>query len=230
MRVTRIPALTAAVLALVLLAGCRTDGLGGAHGRSSKGTSKGTSRGSSKGMSKGSSRTGPSAGPGKTRTARPTATPSTRRVVDAATAGGLARVTGPDAPGDTVIDPGEMRGGMRLVVNGYARSGAGSGDAVLVVAVDNVPEETTGRREHLWRGMLDHIRWDDDQGRPEARPVDDPGALGGSVECMLASLAEDGDVICGWADAGTAGVAHFPGSTPAEAGKLFVAMRADLEK
>ncbi|MER6630243.1 hypothetical protein ABT301_18750 [Streptomyces sp. NPDC000987] len=226
MRVTRIPALTAAVLALVLLAGCRTDGLGGGHGRSSKGTSKGSSRG----MPKGSSRTGPSAGSGKTRTARPSATASARRVVDAATAGGLARVTGPDAPGDTVIDPGEMRGGMHLVVNGYARSGAGSGDAVLVVAVDNVPEETAARREHLWRGMLDHIRWDDDRGRPEARPVDDPGALGGSVECMLASPGKDGDVICGWADAGTAGVAHFPGSTPAEAAKLFVAMRADLEK
>ncbi|GAB2603300.1 hypothetical protein GCM10027168_40380 [Streptomyces capparidis] len=154
-----------------------------------------------------------------------------RRVVDAATAGGLAKVTGQDGVSDLVIDPGEMRDGMNLVMNNYSGAGFdGAGRYVLAVAVDRVPEETTERREHLWRGMLDHIQWDAALGQPTAEPVADPGPLGGSVECMLASLAEDGNVICGWADEDTAGVALFPDSDLPEASRLFVAMRGDLER
>ncbi|MFE9775145.1 hypothetical protein ACFYOV_26420 [Streptomyces sp. NPDC005931] len=213
MRVQRSTALTAAVLGLVLLSGCRTDDVEGVPVAPSGSASVAESTASAE--------------PAETGESDPIPDAAGRRVVDAATAGGLSRATGAGAPSDVVIDPGEMRDGMNLVMNNYALAG---GDPVLVVAVDNVPEETTERREHLWRGMLEHIEWDYELGRPEAQPVDDAGPLGGSVECMLASLAEDGDVVCGWADDSTAGVAHFPNSTLPKASELFVAMRADLEK
>lgn len=214
MRVQRSMALTAAVVGLVLLSGCRTDDVEGVPVAPSNSASDADATASAEPAE-------------QTEGADPTADAAGRRVVDAATAGGLSRMTGAGAPSDVAIDPGEMRDGMNLVMNNYALAG---GDPVLVIAVDNVPEETTQRREHLWRGMLDHIKWDHDLGRPEAQPVEDAGPLGGSVECMLASLAEDGDVICGWADDTTAGVAHLPNSTLPEAAELFVAMRADLEK
>ncbi|MFF9489636.1 hypothetical protein [Streptomyces sp. NPDC014676] len=57
-----------------------------------------------------------------------------------------------------------------------------------------------------------------------------PGPLGGSVEFLLASLSEDGGVVRGRADEGTAAVALFENSTLADAGKLFVEMRGDLER
>lgn len=164
--------------------------------------------------------------------AAPTADPSgepdgRRRVVDAARAGGLPKVTGDGALSDVPVDPGEMRDGMTLVAAHYQAPG---GEPVLFEGVDNVPEDTSERREHLWRGMLDHVGWDAELGQPEAQPVADAGELGGSVECMLVSLSENGNVICGWADDGTAGVALFPDSTLPEAGELFVRMRADLER
>ncbi|MER5227847.1 hypothetical protein [Streptomyces flaveus] len=219
MRVQRFPALTAAVLGLVLLAGCRTDDVEVAPAAPSGASADADS----------------TAGPTPAEAAegaRPSATVGGQRVVDAVTAGGLSKVTGEGAASDTVIDPGEMRDGMNLVVNNYEPpNGEWSDTPVLVVAVDHVPEPTTKRREHLWRGMLEHLQWDYDVlGRPDAQPADDAGPLGGSVECMLASLAEDGDVICGWADATTAAVAHFPNSTLPKASRLFVSMRADLEK
>lgn len=214
MRVQRCVALTAAVLGLVLLSGCRTDDVEGVPVAPS-------------GSASGAEPTASAEPAERTGGVDPTADAAGRRVVDAATAGGLSRMTGAGAPSDVVIDPGEMRDGMNLVMNNYALAG---GDPVLVVAVDHVPEETTERREHLWRGMLEHIEWDYGLGQPEAQPVEDAGPLGGSVECMLASLAEDGDVVCGWADDTTAGVAHFPNSTLPKAAELFVAMRADLEK
>ncbi|MER6632585.1 hypothetical protein ABT301_30930 [Streptomyces sp. NPDC000987] len=147
-------------------------------------------------------------------------------MIDASMAGGLSKVSGKNPARD--VDPGEMRDGMNLVSAAY--SDWGSDDTVLVVAVDHVPEATTKRREHLWRGMLEHIKWDFDQGVPEAQPVSDPGPLGGSVECLPASLAENGNVICGWADATTAGVALFPNSTVMSASMEFMTMRVDLEK
>ncbi|MFF0203337.1 hypothetical protein [Streptomyces sp. NPDC005017] len=150
-----------------------------------------------------------------------------RTLVDAPTAGGLDKLTGSEAVTDVPVDPGEMRDGMTLVVGNYRA--AGSQDApVLFEGVDHVPEDTNKRREHLFRGMLEYIRWDPELGNPQAEPVE-PGPLGGSVECLLASLSEDGNVICGWADEGTAAVALFENSTLADAGELFVAMRADLE-
>ncbi|MFF8814239.1 hypothetical protein [Streptomyces pactum] len=163
-----------------------------------------------------------------------TATPSAgtdgrRTLVDAAQAGGLTRVTGDGALTDLPVDPGEMRDGMTLVAGNY-RAPGDSGAPVLFEGVDNVPEDTSKRREHLWRGMLDHAGWDPELGQPTAEPVADAGELGGSVECLLASLSESGNVICGWADESTAAVALFPDSTLPEAGALFVRMRADLER
>lgn len=217
MRVLRVPVVTAAVLGLVLLAGCRNDDY-----ETGPWASSGATAGAE--HSTGDSMTPTPSDDGE-------GSAAARRVVDAATAGGLSKATGEDAAGDAVIDPGEMRDGMNLVMNNYLLpAGEGGDGSVLMVAVDNVPEPTTERREYLWRGMLEHIGWDYDLGQPGAEPVADPGPLGGSVECTLASLAEDGDVICGWADAATAGVAHFPNSTLPEASALFVAMRADLEK
>lgn len=158
----------------------------------------------------------------------PSASPTgPRTLVDAATAGGLRKLTGDGALKDVPVDPGEMRDGMTLVAGNYANPDA-QGAPVLFEGVDHVPEDTNKRREHLFRGMLDHIQWDPELGNPEARPVE-PGPLGGSVECLLASLSEDGNVICGWADQGTAAVALFENSTLAEAGELFVGMRGDLE-
>ncbi|MFD1831012.1 hypothetical protein ACFSJS_15205 [Streptomyces desertarenae] len=151
-----------------------------------------------------------------------------RRLVDAEVAGGLRRRDGDGAVTDVPVDPGEMREGMTLVVTHFADPDGG--DPILFEGVDNVPEDTNRRREHLFRGMLEHIGWDPELGQPEAQPVADPGPLGGSVECLLASLAESGNVVCGWADEGTAAVALFPDSTLDEAGRLFVAMRGDLER
>ncbi|MFF5157767.1 hypothetical protein ACFY3N_16195 [Streptomyces sp. NPDC000348] len=151
-----------------------------------------------------------------------------RTLVDASVAGGLDKLTGDGALTDVPVDPGEMRDGMKLVTGTYGKPG-GQGAPVLFEGVDHVPEDTNERREHLFRGMLEYIQWDPELGHPEARPVE-PGPLGGSVECLLASLSEDGNVVCGWADEGTAAVALFENSTPADAGKLFVEMRGDLER
>ncbi|MDG9705993.1 hypothetical protein [Streptomyces sp. DH37] len=174
-----------------------------------------------------------SASPGASADASPEASQSAapdgrRSLVDAAEAGGLRKHTGDGAITDVPVDPGEMREGMQLVVSNFAAPDGG--DPILFEGVDNVPEDTNKRREHLFRGMLEHIEWDPELGQPEAQPVADPGPLGGSVECLLASLSENGQVICGWADEGTAAVALFPDSTLDEAGKLFVAMRGDLER
>lgn len=151
-----------------------------------------------------------------------------RTLVDAPSAGGLNKLTGEGALTDIPVDPGEIRDGMTLVAGNYGKPG-GQGAPVLFEGVDHVPEDTSKRREHLFRGMLEHIQWDPELGNPEAQPVE-PGPLGGSVECLLASLSEDGNVICGWADEGTAAVALFENSTLADAGKLFVEMRGDLER
>ncbi|MFD7766008.1 hypothetical protein [Streptomyces sp. NPDC059787] len=151
-----------------------------------------------------------------------------RTLVDAPRAGGLDKLTGDGALTDIPVDPGEMRDGMTLITGNYGQPG-GQGAPVLFEGVDRVPEDTNERREHLFRGMLEYIQWDPELGHPEARPVE-PGPLGGSVECLLASLSEDGNVVCGWADEGTAAVALFEDSTLADAGKLFVGMRGDLER
>lgn len=151
-----------------------------------------------------------------------------RTLVDASSAGGLDRLTGDRALTDAPVDPGEMRDGMTLVIGNYGDPG-GQSAPVLFEGVDHVPEDTSKRREHLFRGMLEYIQWDPELGQPQAEPVD-AGPLGGSVECLLASLSEDGNVICGWADEGTAAVALFEDSTLADAGELFVRMRGDLER
>ncbi|MEO3785548.1 hypothetical protein ABGB12_19630 [Actinocorallia sp. B10E7] len=152
--------------------------------------------------------------------------PQARRVVSAAQAGGLVKVTGQGAVSDLAIDPGEVRPNMTLVMENYQYPGQ-QGDPVLLVAVDNVPEDTSTRRQHLWRGMLERVGWT--YGDVSAEPYA-PGPYGGSLECFLASLSEDGNVICGWADENTAGVALFPNSDLATASSDFAAMRNDIEQ
>ncbi|GAB2816600.1 hypothetical protein GCM10022221_13290 [Actinocorallia aurea] len=149
--------------------------------------------------------------------------PAERRVVAPASAGGLDQVQGLS---DVPIDPGEMAAGMNLVAAQFAAPGGSADDAVLVVAVDHVPEDTSERREHLWRGLLDRIGWTEGA---SAQPYP-AGPLGGSLECFLASLAETGQVVCGWADVGTAGVALFPDSDLPTAARTFADMRADIEQ
>ncbi|MFE0654622.1 hypothetical protein ACFVZH_39575 [Streptomyces sp. NPDC059534] len=171
----------------------------------------------------------PSGQAGESVSPTPSAKPSDQRtLVDAPRAGGLKKLTGDEALTDVLIDPGEMRDGMTLVTGNYGNPN-GQGKPVLFEGVDHVPEDTNKRREHLFRGMLEYIQWDPELGQPEAQPVES-GPLGGSMECLLASLSEDGNVICGWADEGTSAVALFENSTLAEAGKLFVEMRGDLER
>ncbi|MCX5212726.1 hypothetical protein OG689_26165 [Kitasatospora sp. NBC_00240] len=175
-----------------------------------------------------------STAPAASRTPAPapttTAAPAGKRQVAAArTAGGLAVYTGPGAVSDVVIDPGEMRPGMNLVVSEYAPAGKGDGRRILLVAVDNVPEDSNKRREHLWRGLIDHALQNGSTGTPGTAAPYGPGPLGGSVECLGLPEAPSTDVLCGWADAGTAGVALFPRTTVKEAAALFLAMRSDVE-
>ncbi|MGW7201522.1 hypothetical protein [Streptomyces chryseus] len=151
-----------------------------------------------------------------------------RSLIDAPTAGGLEKLTGDGALLDVPVDPGEMHDGMKLVAGNYRAPGAHT-EPVLLEAVDNVPEDPSRRREHLFRGMLDYVKSDAELGHPQAQPVD-AGPLRGSVECLLVSLSEQGNVICGWADERTAAVALFPDTTLIKAGQQFVRMRADLEQ
>lgn len=148
-------------------------------------------------------------------------------LVQAAKAGGLPAVTGEGALSDVPVDPGEMRDGMHLVAGTYRA--AATGRPVLVLGVDSVPEDPSKRREHLWRGLIDYALQNGSTGTPTTAKPYPSGPLGGSVECLSLPEAPTTDVICGWADTSTAAVALFPRTTPAEAARLFTAMRADLE-
>ncbi|MFJ6785660.1 hypothetical protein [Streptomyces yangpuensis] len=151
-------------------------------------------------------------------------------LAEAATAGGLTKATGADAVSDVPVDPGEMRDGMHLVVADYNRAGQTSGRRILFVGVDSVPEDPNKRREHLWRGLIDYALQNGSTGTPTTAKPYQPGPFGGSLECLsLPESASTTDVICGWSDTTTAAVALFPGTTPADAARLFAAMRADLE-
>ncbi|MCD0450451.1 hypothetical protein LO762_14810 [Actinocorallia sp. API 0066] len=156
----------------------------------------------------------------------PKSTSGTRRVVLADPAGGLPLIKDSGGLSDVPFDPGEIRQNMNLVMGKYLPPTGTAADAVLVVAVDGVPEDASQRREHLWRGLLDMIGWTEGA----SAGTFDAGPLGGSVECFLASLAETGQAVCGWADASTAGVALFPNSDLPTAARTFTAMRADLER
>ncbi|MFB7545980.1 hypothetical protein ACFC0N_39495 [Streptomyces zaomyceticus] len=151
-------------------------------------------------------------------------------LTEAATAGGLTRATGASAVSDVPVDPGEMRDGMNLVVADYNRAGQTSGRRILFVGVDSVPEDPNKRREHLWRGLIDYALQNGSTGTPTTAKPYQPGPFGGSLECLsLPESANATDVICGWSDTTTAAVALFPRTTPADAARLFAAMRADLE-
>ncbi|MFF1411879.1 hypothetical protein ACFVX6_19185 [Streptomyces sp. NPDC058289] len=151
-------------------------------------------------------------------------------LAEAATAGGLTKATGASAVSDVPIDPGEMRDGMHLVVADYNRAGQTSGRPILFVGVDGVPEDPNKRREHLWRGLIDYALQNGSTGTPTTAKPYQPGPFGGALECLsLPESANATDVICGWADTTTAAVALFPRTTPADAARLFAAMRADLD-
>ncbi|MFD6916582.1 hypothetical protein [Streptomyces virginiae] len=151
-------------------------------------------------------------------------------LAEAATAGGLTKATGAGAVSDVPVDPGEMRDGMHLVVADYNRAGQTSGRRILFVGVDNVPEDPNKRREHLWRGLIDYALQNGSTGTPTTAKPYEPGPFGGSLECLsLPESANATDIICGWSDTTTAAVALFPRTTPADAARLFAAMRADLE-
>nr|MDT0518626.1 hypothetical protein [Streptomyces sp. DSM 41633] len=151
-------------------------------------------------------------------------------LAEAATAGGLTKATGASAVSDVPVDPGEMRDGMHLVVADYNRAGQTSGRRILFVGVDGVPEDPNKRREHLWRGLIDYALQNGSTGTPTTAKPYQPGPFGGSLECLsLPESANTTDVICGWSDTTTAAVALFPRTTPADAARLFAAMRADLE-
>ncbi|MYV73127.1 hypothetical protein GT352_04050 [Streptomyces sp. SID1046] len=151
-------------------------------------------------------------------------------LAEASTAGGLTKATGAGAVSDVPVDPGEMRDGMHLVVADYNRAGQTSGRRILFVGVDSVPEDPNKRREHLWRGLIDYALQNGSAGTPTTAKPYEPGPFGGSLECLsLPESANATDVICGWSDTTTAAVALFPRTTPADAARLFAAMRADLE-
>ncbi|MFG2339856.1 hypothetical protein [Streptomyces yangpuensis] len=151
-------------------------------------------------------------------------------LAEAATAGGLTKATGADAVSNVPVDPGEMRDGMHLVVVDYNRAGQTSGRRILFVGVDSVPEDPNKRREHLWRGLIDYALQNGSTGTPTTAKPYQPGPFGGSLECLsLPESASTTDVICGWSDTTTAAVALFPHTTPADAARLFAAMRTDLE-
>ncbi|MFG2484892.1 hypothetical protein ACGFSI_19305 [Streptomyces virginiae] len=151
-------------------------------------------------------------------------------LAEAATAGGLTKATGAGAVSDVPVDPGEMRDGMHLVVADYNRAGQTSGRRILFVGVDSVPEDPNKRREHLWRGLIGYALQNGSTGTPTTAKPYQPGPFGGSLECLsLPESANATDVICGWSDTTTAAVALFPRTTPADAARLFAAMRADLE-
>ncbi|MER5757788.1 hypothetical protein [Streptomyces sp. NPDC002082] len=180
---------------------------------------------------------GPPAAPASTPVsapARPASTPPAgsgkHTLTEAATAGGLTKATGANAVSDVPIDPGEMRDDMHLVVADYNRAGQTSGRRILFVGVDSVPEDPNKRREHLWRGLIDYALQNGSTGTPTTAKPYQPGPFGGSLECLsLPESANATDVICGWSDTATAAVALFPRTTPADAARLFAAMRADLE-
>ncbi|PBC79651.1 hypothetical protein BX265_4462 [Streptomyces sp. TLI_235] len=147
-------------------------------------------------------------------------------VISVQHAAGLTKSSGDGTITDVPVDPGEMRDGMHLVLENYDRAGQTSGRRILFVGVDNVPEDTSKRREHLWRGLIDYAAGNGSTGTPGTGTAYAPGPLGGSLEC----LPYGADALCGWADSSTAAVALFPQSSPAAAAKLFASMRADLEQ
>ncbi|MFF8773404.1 hypothetical protein [Kitasatospora sp. NPDC015120] len=153
-----------------------------------------------------------------------------RQVVEARTAGGLAKTIGQDAVSDVAVDPGEMRENMHMVLSNFDRPGQTSGRRILLIAVDNIPEDPAKRREHLWRGMIDYALQNGSTGDPTTATPFPAGPLGGSLECLKLPEAPTTDVVCGWSDTSTAGVALFPKTTPAEAAALFAKMRGDIEK
>ncbi|GAA2093513.1 hypothetical protein GCM10009759_20170 [Kitasatospora saccharophila] len=146
-------------------------------------------------------------------------------LTEARTAGALTLGTGTAQLSDVPVDPGEMRDGMHLVEANYVNADGGSGRPVLFVGVDNVPEEPSVRREHLWRGLLQYAVGEGSTGNYGPSATYPAGPLGGNLECVPL----DSGAMCGWVDSWTAAVALFPTTAPADAAEQFLAMREAIE-
>ncbi|MGW4898535.1 hypothetical protein ACWEQL_40825 [Kitasatospora sp. NPDC004240] len=176
--------------------------------------------------------------PTATATARPSAgTPSAgngtaarRTVHDEPKPGGLPLATGDRQPTDVPVNPGDLSNSAWVVSSAYEIPGRSGGRPVFLLAIDHVPEDTNRRREFLWRGLIDYAVGNGSAAGPVSAQPYPAGPLGGSLECFTLPTAPAQDTICGWADDGTVGVALFPQTAPAEAAKMFLAMRGDLEK
>ncbi|GAA0680300.1 hypothetical protein GCM10010193_37460 [Kitasatospora atroaurantiaca] len=214
---TRALLASVALAATITLAACDPDDVSGADASPATTTAAASAAATTSAPKASSASTAPAAG-GK------------RTLVEARTAGGLTKATGNGELTDVPVDPGEMRDGMHLVAANYNRAGQTSGRRILFIGVDNVPEEPSKRREHLWRGLIDYALGNGSTGSPTTAKPYPAGPLGGDLECLsLPESANATDVLCGWVDSSAAAVALFPRTTPADAARLFAAMRADLE-
>ncbi len=154
---------------------------------------------------------------------RPASAPGERRLVAPETVAGFTKVTGSKPP-RVELGPG-------TTINAYyRRPGIEPDDTddfsrVLAAEVEGGAAQTERAKER----MLDLVGGGliGETGRKE------PGPLGGISSCGFIGVPEDGDVVCAWSDADTAGVITLPGAANTEAGlanvvPLFVAMRHDL--
>lgn len=154
---------------------------------------------------------------------QPTSAPGERRLAAPETVAGFTKVTG-SRPPQAELGPG-------TTINAYYRRPGIEPDDVddfsRVLAAE--VEGGAAQAERVKERMLDLVGGDlfSETGREE------PGPLGGVSSCGFHGVPEDGDVVCAWSDADTAGVITLPGAANTEAGladivPLFVAMRHDL--
>ncbi|MFI1380992.1 hypothetical protein [Embleya sp. NPDC020886] len=171
-------------------------------------------------------------GTAKPSTSAPSARPTSagpRKLQPSARAGGLAKLLA-GGPTDVPVDPGEVRHPTNnVLVAAFGASSAGP-RSVLFVGVDGLTGIDGKRLEHMVRGMVEYVNGSGG-GVPDGATMKDydPGQLGGTLECMPASVAQPA-AICGWADRYTTAVAYFEQSSADQAAAKFKAMRADLEK
>ncbi|MFI6580364.1 hypothetical protein [Embleya sp. NPDC050493] len=160
---------------------------------------------------------------------RPPAAASPHKLRPAARAGDLARLLD-GGPTDVPVDPGEVRSpANNVLVAAYGATGAGP-RSVLFVGVDGMTGIDGKRMEHMVRGMVEYVNGSGGS-VPDGVTMKgyDPGPLGGTLECMPASVAQPA-AICGWADQDTTAVAYFEQLSADRAAAKFKAMRADLER
>ncbi|MET7300085.1 hypothetical protein, partial [Embleya sp. NPDC005575] len=160
---------------------------------------------------------------------RPSASTGPRRLQPSARAGDLARLLDL-GPTDVPVDPGEVRyPANNVLVAAYGATGSGP-RSVLFVGVDGMTGTDGKRLEHMVRGMVDYVNGNGGS-VPDGVTMKgyDAGPLGGTLECMPASVAQPA-AICGWADRYSTAVAYFEQLSADRAAAKFKAMRADLER